>query len=78
MNKLLSLVGTIKGERWRLKEVFILAILLMVAVPAPIPLPAPASTKVTGPRRYRDHETDPASPQHSHGGGCAYQQHHGG
>ena len=32
MNKLLSLVGTIKGERWRLKEVFILAILLMVAV----------------------------------------------
>jgi hypothetical protein len=32
MNKLLSLVGTIKGEHWRLKEVFILAILLMVAV----------------------------------------------
>jgi trimeric autotransporter adhesin len=32
MNKLLSLVGSMGSRRWRLKEVFVLAILLVVAV----------------------------------------------
>jgi hypothetical protein len=32
MNKLISSVGSVRRERWRLKGVFVLAILLVVAV----------------------------------------------